>query len=87
MRKYNINRWIFKIPLEDIQVYYKDDDKINNPCICCGKEVKNTKYTVHLVNGDLVSTDQPFADNEDMGFYPIGSSCKEKIPNNFYFNN
>lgn len=84
--KHDINRWIFEIPLEDIQVNEYDETANNNPCICCNKEVKNQKYFVHLLtNGNLVSTDQPFNSNEDQGFFPIGNTCKNKLPNNFYF--
>jgi len=84
MKKHDINRWIFEIPLEDIQKPYEDSGHTNT-CICCGKKIRQNKYCVHLVNGNLVSTDQPFASDEDMGFYPIGNSCKNQLPNNFYF--
>jgi len=86
MSKPDINKWIFEIPLVDIQENYKDEG-FNTPCICCGKDLKNPKYNVHMVNDFLVSTEEPFSVNEDMGFYPIGNSCKNKLPNNFYFKN
>lgn len=79
-----INKWIFQIPLEDVQ-----NDQVNNvtdECICCGKKVSHPKYVVHLLtNGNLVSSDQPFAESEDQGFFNIGSECIKKLPNNFYF--
>lgn len=87
MKKHDINQWIFEIPLEDIEIENKED-KGDNPCICCGKQVKQTGtlYYVHLLtSGNLVSTDQPFSADEDQGMFPIGSSCKNKLPNNFYF--
>jgi len=85
MNKHNINRWIFQIPLSDVQ-----DEGVNNvnngECICCGKRIKNTMYNVHLLtNGNLVSSDQSFSDNEDQGFFNIGSDCIKRLPNNFYF--
>lgn len=82
--KHDINRWIFEIPLEDIQSDYKEG-KGDNPCICCGKNVKKQQYSVHIVEGMLVSTEEPFSAESDMGFYPIGNSCRHKLPNNFYF--
>ena len=84
--KHDINRWVFQIPLSDIQVENDKSCEPDNPCICCGKQIKTTKYYVHLLtNGNLVSTDQEFAPDEDQGFFPIGVSCKSKLPNNFYF--
>lgn len=79
-----INRWIFEIPLRDVQ-----DEKVSNvteECICCGRKIKSLKYFVHLLtNGNLVSSDQEFASNEDQGFFNIGSECIKRLPNNFYF--
>lgn len=81
--KKDINQWLFEIPVEDIR---EDsyEEKGENPCICCGKELKAPKYYVHLLNsGNLISSDQDF--DESQGFFPIGNSCKNKLPNNFYF--
>ena len=76
-------KWVFKIALEDIRGEYKEGKGVS-PCICCGKEVKNPKYYVHLLtSGDLVSSDEEFEDSQ--GLFPIGNSCKSKLPNNFYF--
>ena len=84
--KKDINQWVFKIPLADIQEETYNETGNDNPCICCGKEVKNEKYYVHLLtNGNLVSTNEEFADGEDQGTFPIGTACKNKLPNNFYF--
>ena len=86
MKKHDINQWIFEIPLDDIKEEKRGRMDGNNPCICCGKEVKNAKYYVHLlISGNLVSTDEPFSEKEDQGFFPIGNGCKNKLPNNFYF--
>lgn len=83
--KHDINQWVFEINLDDI-VDPEKVEKGGNPCICCGKPVKAPKYYVHLLtNGNLVSTDQPFAEDEDQGFFPIGNTCKNKLQNNFYF--
>lgn len=60
----------------------------SNPCIRCGKEVKNDKYSVHLIDGDLImlskeDEDKYISDNGDMGLHSIGSECKKHIPNEF----
>lgn len=83
-KAYNINQWIFQIPLEDVQEDSYDEFGNPRPCICCGKEIKETKYWVHmLTNGNLVSSDEDFENSQ--GFFPIGNACKKKLPNNFYF--
>lgn len=85
-KKHDINRWIFDIPLSDIRVPDYDDQLTKEPCICCGKEVRNPKYHVHLLtSGQLVSTAEPFAEDEDQGFHVIGTACRLKLPNNFTF--
>lgn len=82
--KHDINRWIFEIPLEDIRNEDYNERGSENPCVCCGKHIKNKKYFVHMIEpAILVSTEEPF--DNDMGFFPIGVSCKNKLPNNFYF--
>lgn len=83
-KAHDINRWIFMIPLSDVQDL--NVSSVTDECICCGKKIKSPKYSVHLLtNGDLVSTDQPFSDKEDQGFFNIGSDCIKRLPNNFYF--
>lgn len=80
----NINRWIFQIPLSDVQ--NPEVNNVTNECICCGKKIKVPKFTVHLLtNGNLVSSEEQFAENEDQGFFNIGSECTKRLPNNFYF--
>ena len=81
---HDINRWIFEIPLEDIQEFF-DDEEHKIACICCGRKINKLLYQVHLVDGCLVSTEEPFDDSIDSGFYPIHTNCKNKLPNNFYF--
>ena len=84
MRKYNLDRWVFEIELSDIMDENYKTTKGDNPCICCGKNVKNPRYFVQLLDtGKLVSTQEDFANSQ--GFFPIGNSCKNKLPNNFYF--
>jgi len=81
--KLNINRWIFEIPLADVKTA-SDDTAAADCCFLCGRKIKGAKYEVHyLASGVLVSTDQPF--NNSQGFFPIGSECKNRLPNNFYF--
>lgn len=80
----DINRWVFEIPLQDIMEESYQEGKGKNPCICCGKDIKSVKFLVHLLDsGNLVSTDESFSNSQ--GFFPIGSACKDKLPNNFYF--
>ena len=81
----NIYRWVFEIPLEDVQTgNYAPTSQ--NPCLLCGKEIKSNHFLVHLLtNGNLVSTDAAFDEKEDQGFFAIGSNCKNRLPNNFYF--
>lgn len=82
--KHDIYRWIFHIPLKDIREDGYDETGNENPCICCGKQVKNERYYVHLLtDGNLVSTDQPIT--ESQGFFSIGAACRKKLPNNFVF--
>lgn len=82
-----INRWVFRIPVEDIK---ENDSNVSkdDPCFCCGKSLKNqkTKYYIHLIDygSELVSSAEDFGD-EDFGFYRIGSTCRHKLPNNFTF--
>lgn len=84
MANRDINRWVFHIPLEDIQEGRKSRG-YEQECICCGKKLNTVKHLVHIVGSDIVSTDEPFSDDEDLGFHPIGESCKLNLPNNFYF--
>lgn len=94
--KHDINRWIFYIPLEDVQSpeyskniqKYKKSRGENEPCLLCGKPInpnRKRKYFVHLTLSGLVSTEMEFEDGEDLGFFPIGSECIKKLPNNFYW--
>ena len=80
----DINRWIFQIPVSDVQSY-KDDVTIKHCCFLCGKRINGVeKYAVHLLtNGNLISSDQDFDNSQ--GFFPIGAECKNKLPNNFIF--
>jgi hypothetical protein len=79
------NRWIFQIPLSDVQTGDASGGKC--PCLLCGREILGTPtYYVHLLtNGNLVSTDQQFSEKEDQGFFLIGIKCINKLPNNFVF--
>lgn len=67
---------------ESIQKDYKETGAIN-PCFCCGKEIEAPKYYINLLeSGDIVDNSD---DDNSQGLYPIGSVCKNKLPNNFYF--
>lgn len=70
--------------------YSNNEEKIEDssmPCVRCGKAVKNNKYAVQLVEGDLLAlSTKEEADLEDsgyLGFYPVGSECKKHIPAEF----
>lgn len=80
------NKWLFQIPLSDVEdIDYSNKTKsVANPCLLCGKHIKNEKYFVHLLtNGNLISTEEDI--EESQGFFSIGSDCKNRLPNNFYF--
>ena len=88
MSKPDINRWMFFIPAADVQDERSPGLLIEPAiaCFCCGKETKEPRYFVHLLTtGELVSTDEPFDDKVDQGFFPIGAECRKRLPNNFYF--
>ena len=62
-----------------------------NPCARCGKEVKNEKYTIHLIEGNntMLSVKDEInyiSDSADMGFFPIGSECAKHISKEFLHN-
>jgi len=81
----DLHRWVFQIPTDDVQST-QEDTTVTGGCFLCGKKLKEEKYFVHLLmNGNLVSTPDAFDDDEDMGAFPIGSECKKRLPNNFYF--
>lgn len=81
--KNDINRWIFEIPVDDVKTT-NDDTTVTGGCFLCGKPIKSKKYFIHLLTpGMLVSSDQEF--DNDQGFFEIGSECRKRIPNNFYF--
>jgi hypothetical protein len=78
-----INRWVFRIPLDDVKTS-TEDTTLTDGCFLCGKKVDNPRYSIHLLDsGDLVSSDQPFENSQ--GFFTIGNECRKKLPNNFYF--
>jgi hypothetical protein len=83
--KDNIDKWVFEIDLDDIRDEdYHDKEASETPCICCGKNIKNPRYMVHLLtSGMLVSSQDNFENSQ--GMFAIGASCKNKLPNNFYW--
>lgn len=69
------------------QDYSKNRDKCTDdtqPCIICGKPVKNPRYMVHVHEGgaSLVTETEAQAmdDNADLGLYPIGVKCLKNNP-------
>jgi hypothetical protein len=62
---------------------YRDD-----PCIVCGREVKNPKVYVHAVDGGdrlLHRDDEPHyeSDGGDLYFHPVGPDCARLIPSEY----
>jgi hypothetical protein len=58
-----------------------------DPCIRCGKGVKNKKYAVELVDGGLTALSKneeaDWSDAGYMGMHFIGSECRKHIPSEF----
>ena len=72
------------IDLESIQKENYSENG-NNPCIICGKDIKDSPYFVHLLNdGNLINIDDEGIENS-MGLQPIGKTCKKKLPEDFIF--
>lgn len=74
------------INLEDYQVADYDDQCKKNPCIICGKEVKESNpYWVHMTTaGVLVPTSVNENEVSDsQGLFPIGSNCMRKLPSQY----
>jgi hypothetical protein len=81
-----------KLELIQTETYERNLEKGGNlnPCARCGKEVKNEKYSVHLIEGGntiLAKADEDKYNNEaaDMGWYPIGGECAKHIPKEFLY--
>lgn len=85
MKKNDLHRWIFQIPLEDVQNEVFDDSKGDKVCLLCGKELKGQNiYYVHLTNEcNLISSPEEFDNSQ--GAFPIGANCRKRLPNNFYW--
>jgi len=77
-----------EIKLSDIQTknYEKERERngeIGNECIICGKPTKE-EYWVHMTTDlTLVPNDVNEDDCDSQGCFPIGSSCKNKLPKNY----
>ena len=81
---------VIEIPLNEVQspLYDKNLPGCHggkNPCLICGKEVKTGigKMVQLLTNGNIVSSDQDFANSQ--GFFPVGSDCAKKLVLHFAF--
>lgn len=74
------------IQLDTVQSDKYNDDGTQNPCLCCGKEVKTEKYFVHLcTDGNLTSEEDENKIENSQGLFPIGSECRKKLPKEFVF--
>ena len=54
------------------------------PCVVCGKPMKDAKHYIHLHCGGSHAVTareaEDLPDNEDLGSYPIGACCLRKHP-------
>lgn len=82
IKYHKLDRWIFQIPLSDVQTEQPHNSFC---CLLCGKQIKTeSPLQVQLLdNGNLVSTSEFISNSQ--GFFIIGNECKKRIPNNFYF--
>jgi hypothetical protein len=76
----------FKIDLEEIReiLNIKYKEKGTQPCILCGKEIKNyniekTKMVQLTTDGCLVPVDIDVEDSQ--GLFPVGSDCAKRLRN------
>jgi len=57
-------------------------------CLICGRPIRDVKTATHvhlLTTGDLASRDEPVAEEEDQGFFPVGPECAKLLPAFFRF--
>jgi len=54
-------------------------------CYFCGRPLSSNRHWVHFTSGArLVDVKTPTEDVEDsQGWFPVGASCKKKIPRGF----
>lgn len=77
-----MNLAIFDIP-------YHDDRRQDGetPCLICGKEIKRVRYLVEVINGGCHAAARGLGPDENdagyLGFLPIGSECRRKMPASF----
>ncbi len=54
------------------------------PCIVCGRKVRNPQHMVHVHNGGVTIVTETEAEqmdaSADVGLYPIGSDCLRAHP-------
>lgn len=80
---------IIEFPLDELQTQGAKKQPFHitsSCCIICGKAIKEgqkTKSVQLLTNGNIVSSDQDFANSQ--GFFPVGSDCAKKLVINFAF--
>ena len=79
---------IIEYPLDQLQTEKaKNMDISTSSCCCiCGKPIKEgqtSKMVQLLENGNIVSSDQDFANSQ--GFFPVGADCAKKLVVKFAF--
>ena len=76
---------------------YEKNEDLNKPghterCVCCNRPMKpeQIKFMVHMTtHWTAIDTDDldmlSYYGYESQGFFPIGTECKNKMPNEFIF--
>ena len=84
-----------QIGIEEIPWSDKREDNLErygddiNSCLICGKPIKTIKYWLNTVEGpDMIYNDVTDEDLEangltSQGAFPIGRSCKKKLPKGY----
>lgn len=55
----------------------------NNPCVICGRELKNPRLYLHVVDGGskIIDPDESWEDeSSDLGMLPVGPECVRNHP-------
>jgi hypothetical protein len=82
-----------KVELVDLDYQQKDRNEeiaysksFQSVCICCGKGIRDIKKTkwIRMIEGGEYYTEyeQELNFNEDMGWFPIGTTCYKKYKEN-----
>jgi len=81
---------LLEVPYAETRVDNYDGDKHTDSCLLCGRglsesAIKRGTYVEITVDGYLVPLDYELADSEiSQGCFPVGSSCKKRVPKNYH---